>query len=62
MTKAEHGKGRMMRACHSPAGTAMVRRDLWEEIRRAAACERLPIAALTRRFGLRSQDDPALSA
>lgn len=52
MTMAEYGKGRMMQAGHSPAETAMVRQELWGEIRRTAACEQLSIAALAQRFDL----------
>ena len=52
MTVAKYDSRRMMLAGHSPAETAMVRQELWEEIRRTAARESVSISALARRFGV----------
>ena len=52
MTMAKHDSRRMLQAGHSPAETAMVRQELWEEIRRTAARESVSISELARRFGV----------
>ncbi|MBA1147474.1 IS21 family transposase [Ectothiorhodospiraceae bacterium WFHF3C12] len=52
MKMAKHDPGRMIQAGPSPAETAMVRQELWEEIRRVAALESVSISALSRRFNL----------
>lgn len=52
MTKAKNDSKRMMQAGHSPAESAMVRQELYEEIHRTAARESVSISELARRFGL----------
>lgn len=52
MTRVKHDSRRMVQAGHSPAESAMVRQELFEEIRATAARESVTIAGLARRFGL----------
>lgn len=52
MTMAKHDSRRIMQAGHTPAEAAMVRQELWEEIRRTAARESVSISELARRFGV----------
>ena len=52
MMMAKHNNRRMLQGNSSPAETAMVRQELFDEIRRTAAVESVPISELARRFGL----------
>ena len=52
MVMAKHNNRRMLQGNSSPAETAMVRQELFDEIRRTAAVESVSISELARRFGL----------